>query len=119
MTGNDIDIIAAKKKLSKLYNELIDHSVGKYMKRIGIFGSTSKGTRTLESDIDIILDIDSVKNSIFDIPIKDWKVIKRIIVNGFGINPYTNKPYVTDIVGLYEVKKFNQEELLKSVQWVD
>ena len=85
-----------------------------YVKGVGLFGSTARDQRTKESDVDIFLDLDQSllkleENSIFGIPKKDWEVILKVFVDNFGVNPHTNKNYVIDVVGKYELRhKWNE-----------
>lgn len=104
----DLNWVILKLKQCLIKLKEVDH-VG-YIKGVGIFGSTARGTRTNESDIDIFLDLDISKltldvPSIFGIPESDRDVITNVFIKTFGINPYTDKNYITDVVGEYELRK--------------
>ena len=87
-----------------------------YILTLGVYGATAKETRTKKSPIDIyvflntsaikkpIINKERAVNSLYGIPTDYWEPIRAIIVDEFGINPFTQKPYVINIVSAYEVK---------------
>ena len=87
-----------------------------YIITFGIYGSTAKDTRTKKSPVDIYVFLDPkkiktplvgqeyAKNSLFGVPNEDWEPIRMMIVEEFGINPHTRKPYIINVVSEYEIK---------------
>lgn len=114
---DDSDVMTKDKALfilKECFIQVKDIDKKGYVKGVGLFGSTARDQRTKESDVDIFLDLDQSllkleENSIFGIPKKDWEVILKIFVDNFGVNPHTNKNYVIDVVGKYELRhKWNE-----------
>lgn len=87
-----------------------------YILNLGIYGSTAKGTRTKKSPIDIyvflnpntiqkpIINDERIQNSLFGVPNEYWEPMRDILVDAFGINPFTKKPYVINVMSEYEVR---------------
>lgn len=87
-----------------------------YVVTLGIYGATAKETRTKKSPIDIYVFLNSnaiskpvinkerAIHSLYGIPADYWEPIRAIIVDEFGINPFTQKPYVINVVSAYEIK---------------
>ncbi len=104
------------RRLYTAFNKIKEIDDKEYILNLGIYGSTAKGTRTKKSPIDIyvflnpntiqkpIINDERIQNSLFGVPNEYWEPMRDILVDAFGINPFTKKPYVINVMSEYEVR---------------
>lgn len=104
------------RRLYTAFDKIKEIDDREYILNLGIYGSTAKGTRTKKSPIDIyvflnpntiqkpIINDERIQNSLFGVPNEYWEPMRDILVDAFGINPFTKKPYVINVMSEYEVR---------------
>jgi predicted nucleotidyltransferase len=84
-----------KKKIGKIINELKDRISGKYdLREMRIFGSSARGDRKPESDIDVLVHLTHVNRQIeedlfdmaYDLELKHDCLIDMIVIDDRGLS---------------------------------
>ena len=100
--------------LERLNSMTLSKSKYSPAKALYMFGSRTRGTNRIDSDVDLLLELEDLPietsrsnpdSSIFNYSKRDQ--LEKEILRALGNNPQTGKPFEIDLVGSYELRFFS------------